>query len=308
MIWHVYANRSNIGDWLSAQGIQSLLAPLPVRELLCDTPFAASTLAALASAAPDDLIVIGGGGLFMDYFAPFWEGFQPIAKRVPFCLWGVGCCDLKRFPSRPSQRLMLEIVDRSQFSVVRDQLTRDFVGDSRLPPPVPCPTFNAISPVAGEGKWVLHVDHFDSIGAERYERMVEIARADAARTGHGYRQTNNLIPAGHREALRRTLDLYASADRVITSRLHGCILALALGRRVVAVSGDHKVESFMEAAGLGDWVCALDEVNRLPDWLETLHKQRPPIEFTPQAREQNLAVACRVLALLRLTQPVTTAA
>jgi hypothetical protein len=306
MIWHVYANQSNVGDWLSAQGIQLLLAPLPVRELFCDTPFVASTLEALETAGPDDLIVIGGGGLFMDYFSPFWLGFQPIAARVPFCLWGVGCCDLKRFSTRPSQRLLVEIVCRSQLSVVRDQLTRAFLGDCPLPPPVPCPTFNAVLPTGGEGKWLLHVDHYDSVGPERYERMVDIARSDAARTGHGYRQTNNLIPAGHRGALRRTLDLYESADRVITSRLHGCILALALGRRVVAVSGDHKVESFMEAAGLGDWVCGLDDLSRLPDWLEALPEQRSPIEFVQQSRARNLAVAGRVRELLGRAQTVET--
>ena len=44
MIHHVYANRSNAGDWLSALGIQRLLAPLPVTEHLCDEPFVEETL------------------------------------------------------------------------------------------------------------------------------------------------------------------------------------------------------------------------------------------------------------------------
>src|SRR5688500_18355984 len=96
MIHHVYANRSNIGDWLSALGIQSLLGSRPVIEHLCDEPFVAETLAALSACTADDLIVIGGGGLFMDYFTPFWEGFRQIADKVPFCIWGTGYCDLKR--------------------------------------------------------------------------------------------------------------------------------------------------------------------------------------------------------------------
>ena len=66
MIYHVYANQSNAGDWLSARGIQSLLAPLELKKLFCDTPFAPETLAVLREAGPDDFIVIGGGGLFMD--------------------------------------------------------------------------------------------------------------------------------------------------------------------------------------------------------------------------------------------------
>ena len=95
MIHHVFANRSNIGDWLSARGSQSLLQLLEVEEHLCDEPFVDETLSRLSQAGPDDLIIIGGGGLFMDYFEPFWRGFQTIAERVPFCIWGVGYCDFE---------------------------------------------------------------------------------------------------------------------------------------------------------------------------------------------------------------------
>ena len=83
MIHHVYANQSNVGDWLSAQGIQSLLDPLQVKEHFCDAPFVPDTLKHLAKATERDFILIGGGGLFMDYFAPFWEGFREVATRAP---------------------------------------------------------------------------------------------------------------------------------------------------------------------------------------------------------------------------------
>ena len=73
MIYHIYANRSNIGDWLSAKGIQKLLAPLEITECLCDIPFLEETMEKLSKATEKDLIVIGGGGLFMDYFILFWD-------------------------------------------------------------------------------------------------------------------------------------------------------------------------------------------------------------------------------------------
>ena len=68
MIHHIYANQSNIGDWLSALGIQSLLPSVNVVEPFCDEPFTPDTLAALSECAADDFVIIGGGGLFMDYF------------------------------------------------------------------------------------------------------------------------------------------------------------------------------------------------------------------------------------------------
>jgi len=36
MIYLVYANQSNVGDWLSRRGIKLLLMPSPVSDILCD--------------------------------------------------------------------------------------------------------------------------------------------------------------------------------------------------------------------------------------------------------------------------------
>jgi polysaccharide pyruvyl transferase WcaK-like protein len=304
MIHHVYANQSNIGDWLSARGIQSLLAPWPVQEHFCDEPFVAHTLAALAATGPEDLIIIGGGGLFMDYFAPFWKGFRPMAARARFCLWGVGYCDMKREPTRPPRKLITEIVRRSQLCVVRDELTGARLRACRLPPSVPCPTMNAVTPQGGAQRRLLHVDHYDNVGPRIYERMVAMAEEFAAQTGRSYRQTNNLISAGNRAALKAALALYASADRILTSRLHGCIIALALGRPVLAVSGDRKMESFMRAAGLGEWVCDLDEIDALPERLAALGTQPVPTAFIEQARQRNRAVADQIRQLLRPGQAI----
>ena len=80
---HIFANKSNIGDWLSAKGIQSLLSR-KVTEHFCDRPFVKKTLSELARASAKDFIIIGGGGLLMDYFTPFWQGFRKVAARVPF--------------------------------------------------------------------------------------------------------------------------------------------------------------------------------------------------------------------------------
>lgn len=303
MIHHVYANQSNVGDWHSARGIQSLLAPRTVTEHFCDEPFVPATLAALSKAGPRDFIIIGGGGLFMDYFAPFWQGFKPIAARVPFVIWGAGACDMKLEASRPPRELVTSIVRQSSLCIVRDELTRNLLAGCHLPPPVICPTVVAVRTVGGETKRLLHADHYDNVGAAVYERMVAVTEEFAARTGRICCQTNNLIPAGHNGALQKSLALYASADLIVTSRLHGCIIGLATGRRVLAVSGDHKVESFMNAAGLGDWVCGLNEIDSLPARLERLHEQPLPAKFIEEGRRQNRAVAERVIALLPENNP-----
>ncbi len=285
-IYHVFANRSNVGDWLSARGIQSLLAPLAVTELLCDEPFVPETIARLSAAAPDDLVVIGGGGLFMDYFEPFWRGFAPLAERVPFCIWGVGCCDMKRTNSRAPQSLIGPIVARSRLCVVRDELTRDFLSGHAPTRIVACPTLNVVN-ARPPGQGFLHVDAYDNVGEEVYELMNRVGEEFAAATGRPFRTINNLIPAGDEHALNDVLDLYSGADLILTGRLHGCIVGLAMGRKVLAVSGDHKVESFMTAAGLGEWVLGLDETARLRGRLVALSSQPTPTRFLDTARRDN---------------------
>jgi polysaccharide pyruvyl transferase WcaK-like protein len=98
--------------------------------------------------------------------------------------------------------------------------------------------------------------------------------------------------------LQQTLDLYASADLIVTSRLHGCILALATGRKVLAVSADHKVESFMQAAGLRDWVLDLDDIGELPARLRQLEQQLSPAAFVERSRQQLREVAAQVRKLI----------
>ena len=295
MIHHVFANKSNVGDWLSARAIQFLLGPSVVTEHLCDEPFVVETLGRLALASPRDFIVIGGGGLFMDYFAPFWSGFAEIAHRVPFCIWGVGYCDMKRECSRPPPDLLARIVQQSRLCYVRDELTRQNLPGVPLPPPVPCPTVALIHERAA-GFGLLHVDALDNVGEAIYDEMNKVGQAFCAETGRTFGTINNLIPAGEDSALQSVLERYAAADLILTGRLHGCIIGLAMGRKILAISGDNKVESFMQAAGLGGWVLDLSGIASLHDRLRLLPAQVAPEDFLASARSQNCVVADQVMA------------
>lgn len=290
MIHHVFATKSNVGDWLSAIAIQTLLAPVEVSEYFCDEPFVEKTLQRLRETPPNELIVIGGGGLFMDYFRPFWEGFREIAARKPFCIWGVGHCELKDAESRLPTTLLNEIASASRACFVRDESTRSYV-NAALPVAVPCPTTAIVDRANGGGHGVLYADHYNVVGPQGYERISSIARQFAASTGREYRETDNQIPDGDRDALMATLELYRKSDVVVSSRLHGCIIALAMGRKTIAVSGDRKVESFMESAGLRGWVCDVNELSNLPKRLNELAEQETPWSFLQQVRKQNKAIA-----------------
>lgn len=298
MIHHVFANRSNIGDWLSAKGIQRLLQPFRVKEYLCDEPFAADTLHALAALPKGELVVIGGGGLFMDYFAPFWSGLREVVSRLNVCVWGVGYCDLKYETSHPPLEVIQEVVSHTRLCIVRDELTRTYLDRYEVPAPVACPSMVAIQPDAGDCG-LLHVDNYTSAGADVYEAMDDICRDFAARTDRPYYKTNNRIETGVESELARRLTLYRRADLVVSSALHGCVIAVAMGRPVIAVSGDRKIEAFMSMAGLKDWVLDTRQVAALPALIEKLHTQPKVSGFARRVRSQNALIAERVRRILQ---------
>jgi polysaccharide pyruvyl transferase WcaK-like protein len=302
MIHHIYACRSNLGDWLAARGIQSLLPGLSVREHLADTPFVADTARALADLPDEDLVMIGGGGLFMDYFQPFWEAFEPLSRRVSFCIWGAGLCDLKNVASRGNRQLIREIASRSQLCSVRDDLTREWLGSAHVGEPVPCPSINVLAPSSEEQRGLLHVVHYNTVGPEVYDRMCVLLKGFASETGRTYREINNVIPAGAEAALGAGLGAYRNSDLIVSSRLHGCIIALAVGRKVLAVSGDRKIEAFMSLMGLDRWVCRDDGIL---ESLDELAAQKWPSDRLEQAREANRAIANRVILLARSLSPAT---
>jgi polysaccharide pyruvyl transferase WcaK-like protein len=294
MIHHVFATKLNIGDWLSARGIQGMLSPLPVVEHLCDDPFVPGTLKSLSALGARDLVVIGGGGLFMDYFAPFWEGFRSIADRVAFGIWGVGYCDTKGAPSRTPENLLCEIISRSRFCSVRDSLTRAYLAEAAIPPPIPCPAVSAVETDEQGAHGLLYADHYNMVGPEGYASITATARSFAASTGRPYMETDNQISRPDERELEATLAVYRRSDLIVSSRLHGCIIGLALGRKVLAVSGDRKVESFMDAAGLSDWVCEVRDEQGLKERMAALPTQRTPAEFVAWARSENRRLAAHV--------------
>jgi polysaccharide pyruvyl transferase WcaK-like protein len=305
MIHHVFANKTNIGDWLSARGIQKLLAPAHVVEHLCDEPFVDQTLSKLQRTSTRDLIVIGGGGLFMDYFAPFWTGLRELKPPASLCIWGVGYCDLKAEPSHPPLDVVREIVQASLICVVRDNLTRNYLGADVVGPPIPCPSMVAVRPEPG-GWGVLHVDNYTTVGASAFDVMDTVSREFAHTTSRPYRRTNNKINTA--VELDRVLSLYAASDVVVSSALHGCIIAVAMGKVVCAVSGDRKIEAFMNAAGLGDWVVDMRDVASLSNLLLDLPSQSCTPGFVDAAISMNIEVAEKIKAICQAHPVAPTAA
>jgi hypothetical protein len=302
MIYHVFANKSNIGDWLSARGIQSALHDYRITELFCDQPFIDETMAALRKAGPSDFVMIGGGGLFMEYFSPFWEAFLDTADRLSYGIWGVGYCDLTEEDSLPSRGLIAKVIRGSRFCYVRDALTRAHHSDMHLAAPTGCPSLMVLEKAVPGSRGLLHVDNYTTVGAQAFAVMDRLGRAFAAATDRAYRRTNNRIRPGGELDLKQCLELYQRSDIVLSSALHGCLVGLASGCKVVAVSGDRKIDSFMQAVGLSDWVLPATELDQLEPLLHRLQDQVWPGERVQALLAANQRVGAEARNLLARLQ------
>jgi polysaccharide pyruvyl transferase WcaK-like protein len=299
MIYHIYANQSNIGDWLSAQGIQKLLNPESLVECFCDTPFVGDTIEKLSHATSKDLIVIGGGGLLMDYFIPFWTAFKTISEKIPFCVWGIGYCDLKMEETKPPAKLISEILVNSRLSIVRDEITRTYLKSLKLPAPVQCPSLNVINNISIESQDLLHVVNYSTVGPEAYNEMCFQGKLWAKKNNKVYRETNNLIQKGDIEQLNNILSLYRRSGYVLSSALHGCIISAAMGLKVITVSGDRKIEGFMNVIGLQEYVLEPNECSKIQQLLNVSINQKNPRDVIEEIRNSNKNIAEKILTIYK---------
>jgi exopolysaccharide biosynthesis predicted pyruvyltransferase EpsI len=150
---------------------------------------------------------------------------------------------------------------KAKLANVRDELTRDFY---QLDPKISitaCPTLVYIAntfKVEDKKKYekkILHSSHVDlepTSNTPQIKKMIESA-------GFKYFFTENIETK--KEPLKKILRMYQDCDYVVTTRLHGAIIAYAFKRPYIAISFDPKITAFHKLYGGG--VCITD-INQLP--------------------------------------------
>ena len=122
----------------------------------------------------------------------------------------------------------------------------------------------------------------------------------AEATSRVFLETNNRHNADA-EGLESVLALYRRSDIVVSSALHGCLIAVAMGRPVVAVSGDYKIDEMMNDAGLSDWLLCQEQIADIqPCLADALADQAMPVAYVERALVYGRTVADRVRSLVDL--------
>lgn len=154
VVWNVYANRVNMGDWASMLGtrkfLDEVIGNVEYRDAFCLDGLSKSQIDEINDTA--DLVVVGGGGLWQNKPSSssgwLWNLAPEALERIkpPLVFWGVGLNDWYHKPgaAEPSDRARANILAATRKAAlvgVRDQWTHDWLaslgGSSRI---VPCPS------------------------------------------------------------------------------------------------------------------------------------------------------------------------
>ncbi len=212
-----------------------------------------------------DQVIVGGAGLLHSVFEKFWVDLEKNCK-LPIIIWGIGVClpdndSVKGVPKEVVQ----SVFSRAVYANVRDELTRDFYSLSPEISITACPTLvhvdNNFKVAAkdGLGKSILHSSHVDLEPTSTTPEIKQIITA----AGFDYSFTENIETKEY--PLKNILKMYQKSDFVVTTRLHGAIIAYAFKRPYIAISYDPKIAAFHKLYGGG--VCITD-VNQLAQTLK----------------------------------------
>ena len=213
-----------------------------------------------------DQVIVGGAGLLHSVFEKFWVDLEKNCK-LPIIIWGIGVClpdndSVKGVPKEVVQ----SVFSRAVYANVRDELTRDFYSLAAEISITACPTLvhidNNFKVAAknGQSKDVLHSSHVDLEPTSTTPEIEQIIKA----AGFNYNFTENIETKQF--PLKAILNMYQKSDFVVTTRLHGAIIAYAFKRPYIAISYDPKIAAFHKLYGGG--VCITD-VNQLAQTLKS---------------------------------------
>jgi Polysaccharide pyruvyl transferase len=248
-----YSSANNIGNFLPVLGMREMLGQEPDCWCIHDRRIDFDFINAHYRGA-----IIGGAGLLHSSFAPFWATLA--AKcRIPMIIWGVGGC----FPDSEAkagidQKTVAQAAQRCDLINVRDELTVNEYGLSGAHISA-CPTVvhmrHFLPARTGQGP-LLFSSHDELVPPEETKRIHEVLRADAP----GYLSTDNSQNRrqGVDDVIRRS---YCPAPLIVTTRLHGAIIAYGLELPYVAVARDKKLRDFHRLYGNGVMLERVDELS-----------------------------------------------
>jgi len=204
--------------------------------------------------------IIGGAGLLHEGFQPFWEDMAE-HLRIPAVIWGVGGCFHDNNDATVVERSVVQrVLQRCDLVNVRDDITAEYY-DMRNASITPCPT------IAYVAQFQREVDHTRRVLFSSHEELVPRTETAAIKKAiydavGKFTCTDNIqtVRSGLDDIIRR---YYCKSSVVVTTRLHGAIIAYGLSIPYIAIAWDEKLRAFNRLYGNGMLAESPNSIKRL---------------------------------------------
>lgn len=274
-----YSSPDNIGNYLPVLGIQKMLRCKP------DTWCIHSTVDFNFINKHYKCAIIGGAGLFADCFEPFWQQLHNECK-IPIIIWGVGICLPDNNKKGVNKNIITPITQECDLINVRDEFTAHYYNlpDASI---TACPSIIYLQDIAKQKKQttnVLYAFHDQLESADEHQAILKTLQ----------KQFPNLLVTNNIQTKKVGLNhiiehFYCTSSLVITTRLHGAIIAYGLGIPYIIIARDEKLRSFYQQYKNGFLVENIEELQELIQNLPAMNLQpinyEPVLTFGKQARE-----------------------
>lgn len=248
-----YSGHPNIGNYLPVLGIHRMLGHAldawNIHHRPIDFAFVNKNY---------NYAVIGGAGLLHAVFEPFWKSFAEEC-RVPYVVWGVGGC----FPDAPPLQavppeIARPVLQAAELVNLRDVKTADFydVPTARISA---CPTVIYLRdlrtkrrPEAGLAVFSSHEPLVGALASKETAIRLQKLFQEVRVTDNVQSRT-----VGLQDIVAR---FYLPSEVVVTTRLHGAIIAYGLNIPYVAIARDEKVRDFHRLYRNGIVIETLDQL------------------------------------------------
>ena len=237
-----YSKVHNIGNYIPVFGIQQMLgSSLDVwncHDKTIDWDLINESYEA---------VIVGGAGLLHACFHQFWIELSERCK-LPIVIWGIGVClPENESPKGVDREVVSAVFQRAIMANVRDELTAEFYRLSSKVDISACPSifylqnfrkkFLDIDPNFRRYD-VLHSIHTSLINPQESQKIIHLIKKNKL----SIFSTDNI--SRHTIGIEDIIDKYRQSRLVITTRLHGAIIAFGLEIPYLALSRDPKITSF----------------------------------------------------------------
>ena len=252
-VLNFYSGTHNIGDIIPVLGIRTMLDEAPDVWSMLDRNIDFDFVNRNYSR-----VIVGGAGLFDLVFEPFWNKLLNECK-LPLTIWGVGIT--ANVTSPDYIKTITDVGKRCDLINVRDNLTAE-IFNFKNPSITACPCIVYLQDykerIDRNSDSLLYSSHERSISTKEKKKI----RAEIDKIEPNYRFTDHMQYSyfGLEQIIE---DYYCNSGFVLTTRLHGAIIAYGLGIPYLAINRAPKTSSFVKEYGNGLMTDNLQEVGHM---------------------------------------------